>query len=62
MDLVESAAARLIRDHTDPIRGEPQWLGEKLSAARDAEVALAHLCALTAAEPGTAVAATRSRR
>jgi hypothetical protein len=61
VDLVESAAARLIRDHTVPIRGEPQWPGEKLSAARDAEVALAHLCALTA-EPATAVAATRSRR
>ncbi|MGY1822573.1 CYTH and CHAD domain-containing protein [Geodermatophilus sp. SYSU D00079] len=41
----------LDRERTDPLRDELRWVGEQLSAARDGEVALAHLRALVAAQP-----------
>ena len=41
----------LDREHTDPLRAELQWVGAQLSGARDAEVALAHLRELVAAQP-----------
>ena len=41
----------LDRAATDPLRDELRWLGRELSEARDAEVALAHLRDLVAAEP-----------
>jgi CHAD domain-containing protein len=48
-----TAAARPVLDRaaTDPLREELRWLGRELSEARDAEVALAHLRDLVAAEP-----------
>ena len=47
------AAFRSVLDRavTEPLREELAWLGGQLSAARDDEVALAHLRALAAAEP-----------
>jgi CHAD domain-containing protein len=41
----------LERDRVEPVRDELRWLGAELSAARDAEVSLAHLRALVAAQP-----------
>ena len=41
----------LDRAATDPLRAELKWLGSELSEARDAEVALAHLRELVAAQP-----------
>ncbi|MGY1634443.1 CHAD domain-containing protein [Geodermatophilus sp. SYSU D01186] len=41
----------LDRVRTDPLREELRWVGEQLSAARDGEVALAHLRALVADQP-----------
>jgi len=41
----------LDRETTTPLREELSWLGGELSAARDAEVALAHLRELVAAQP-----------
>jgi CHAD domain-containing protein len=41
----------LDRAATDPLRVELKWLGQELSDARDAEVALGHLRDLVAAEP-----------
>lgn len=48
-----TAAVRPVLDRTvtDPVREELRWLGQELSAARDAEVAVAHLRDLLAAEP-----------
>lgn len=48
-----TAAVRPVLDRTatDPLREELRWLGRELSEARDAEVALAHLRDLIAAEP-----------
>jgi CHAD domain-containing protein len=48
-----TAAARPVLDRgvTDPLRDELRWLGRELSAARDDEIALAHLRDLVAAEP-----------
>lgn len=47
------AAFRVVldRDATEPLREELAWLGVELSAARDDEVALAHLREVVAAEP-----------
>lgn len=39
------------REATEPLRAELSWLRGRLDAARDGEVALAHLRALVAAEP-----------
>lgn len=52
-----TAAVRPVLDRavTDPVREELTWLGRELSDARDAEVALAHLRDLVAAEPGELV-------
>lgn len=41
----------LERTSTDPLREELRWVGGALSAARDGEVALAHLRELVAAQP-----------
>lgn len=41
----------LERSATDPLRAELRWLGGELGAARDDEVALAHLRELVAAQP-----------
>ncbi|MGY1637144.1 CHAD domain-containing protein [Geodermatophilus sp. SYSU D00742] len=41
----------LDRERTDPLREELRWVGEQLSAARDGEVALAHLRAVVAEQP-----------
>jgi CHAD domain-containing protein len=41
----------LDREQTDPIREELRWVGGELSGSRDAEVAVAHLRAVVAAEP-----------
>ena len=41
----------LERTSTDPLREELRWVGAALSAARDGEVALAHLRELVAAQP-----------
>ncbi|WP_409329340.1 CHAD domain-containing protein [Trujillonella humicola] len=41
----------LERTSTDPLREELRWVGASLSAARDGEVALAHLRDLVAAQP-----------
>ncbi|MGY1743744.1 MULTISPECIES: CYTH and CHAD domain-containing protein [unclassified Blastococcus] len=41
----------LERTSTDPLREELRWVGTALSAARDGEVALAHLRELVAAQP-----------
>lgn len=41
----------LVREQTDPVRAELQWLGQELSGTRDAEVSLEHLRALVAAQP-----------
>ncbi|SEP13104.1 CYTH and CHAD domain-containing protein [Trujillonella endophytica] len=41
----------LEREATDPLREELRWVGAALSAARDGEVALAHLRALVDAQP-----------
>ena len=41
----------LDRAATDPLRDELRWLGQELSDARDAEVALAHLRDVVATEP-----------
>lgn len=41
----------LVRDRTDPVRDELRWLGAELSAARDAEVSLAHLRDVVATQP-----------
>ena len=48
-----TAAVRPVFDRaaTDPLRAELKWLGQELSEARDAEVAVAHLRDLVAAEP-----------
>lgn len=48
-----TAAARPVLDRgtTDPLRGELKWLGAELSEVRDAEVALARLQEVVAAEP-----------
>jgi CHAD domain-containing protein len=48
-----TAAVRPVLDRaaTDALRKELRWLGRELSAARDDEVALAHLRGLLAAEP-----------
>ena len=47
-----TAAVRPVLDRaaTDPLRAELKWLGQELSDARDAEVALAHLRDVVAAE------------
>jgi CHAD domain-containing protein len=45
----------LDREATGPLRDELAWLGGALAAARDDEVALTHLRALVAAEPGELV-------
>ncbi|MGY1746304.1 CYTH and CHAD domain-containing protein [Blastococcus sp. SYSU D00695] len=45
----------LERTSTDPLREELRWVGAGLSAARDGEVALAHLRALVAAQPAEQV-------
>jgi CHAD domain-containing protein len=39
------------RERTEPLRDELQWVGTELSAARDGQVALAHLRELAAAQP-----------
>jgi CHAD domain-containing protein len=41
----------LDRRHTDPLRGELQWVGQEVSGARDGEVALGHLRALLDGQP-----------
>ncbi|MGK5113499.1 MULTISPECIES: CHAD domain-containing protein [unclassified Geodermatophilus] len=41
----------LAREATDPLREELRWVGAELSAARDSEVALAHLREVVAAQP-----------
>jgi CHAD domain-containing protein len=41
----------LVREQTDPVRAELQWVGRELSGARDGEVALEHLRALVADQP-----------
>ena len=41
----------LAREQTDPIRDELQWAGAQLSGSRDAEVAVAHLREMVAAQP-----------
>ena len=41
----------LAREGTDPLREELRWVGAQLSAARDGEVALAHLREVVAAQP-----------
>jgi CHAD domain-containing protein len=41
----------LVREATDDLRAELQWLGRALSPARDAEVAIEHLRQLVAAQP-----------
>ena len=41
----------LDREATDPLRAELQWVGAQLAGSRDAEVAVAHLRELVAAEP-----------
>ena len=48
-----TAAVRPVLDRTvtDPLREELRWLGREVSEARDAEVAVAHLRDLVAAEP-----------
>ncbi|MFW3171516.1 CHAD domain-containing protein [Geodermatophilus sp. CPCC 206100] len=48
-----TAAFRTVlpRKATDPLRAELRWVGGQLSAARDGEVALAHLRELVAAQP-----------
>jgi CHAD domain-containing protein len=45
----------LDRERTDPLREELRWVGEQLSAARDGEVALAHLRELVEAQPAELV-------
>jgi CHAD domain-containing protein len=45
----------LAREATEPIREELRWVGAELSAARDGEVALEHLRALVAEQPGELV-------
>ena len=45
----------LAREQTDPVRDELQWLGSELSGTRDAEVSLAHLAELVAAQPADLV-------
>jgi CHAD domain-containing protein len=47
------AAYRPVLDHerTEPLRTELRWVGTELSAARDGQVALAHLRELAAAQP-----------
>lgn len=41
----------LDREQTDPVRDELQWAGAQLSGSRDAEVAVAHLREMVAAQP-----------
>jgi CHAD domain-containing protein len=41
----------LDRDATDPLRAELQWIGAQLAGSRDAEVSVAHLRELVAAQP-----------
>jgi CHAD domain-containing protein len=41
----------LAREQTDPVRDELQWAGAQLSGSRDAEVAVAHLREMVAAQP-----------
>ena len=41
----------LDRERTEPLRDELRWVGTELSAARDGQVALAHLRELAAAQP-----------
>jgi CHAD domain-containing protein len=41
----------LARERTDPVRDELQWAGAQLSGSRDAEVAVAHLREMVAAQP-----------
>ncbi|MGZ4605084.1 MAG: CYTH and CHAD domain-containing protein [Blastococcus sp.] len=45
----------LAREQTDPIRAELQWAGQELSGTRDGEVALEHLRAMVAEQPGELV-------
>jgi CHAD domain-containing protein len=39
------------RERTEPLRAELKWVGTELSAARDGQVALAHLREIAAAQP-----------
>lgn len=53
--ILASFRSVLPREQTDPIRAELQWAGRELSGARDGEVALEHLRALVAEQPGELV-------